>query len=80
MNLAAQHCVWLQYDDDEASLSARVQATEHILYPRVIGWYADDRLRMHDGRVSLDGEYLGGPVQFDYEDGVLKPDTRATTT
>ena len=26
------------------------------------------------------GEYLGGPVQFDYEDGVLKPDTRATTT
>ncbi|MEE9142347.1 MAG: phosphoribosylglycinamide formyltransferase [Gammaproteobacteria bacterium] len=78
--LIAQARVAVRDDDDEASLSARVQATEHILYPRVIGWCADDRLCMHDGRVSLDGEYLSGPVQFDYEDGVLKPDTRATTT
>src|SRR5437660_1092170 len=27
--------------DTEATLSARVQATEHIIYPRVLGWFAE---------------------------------------
>ena len=30
--------------DDEATLAARVQACEHVIYPRVIGWFASGRL------------------------------------
>lgn len=45
-----------------ATLSARVQATEHIIYPRAIGWIADGRLDWHDGRPQLDGRPLTRPV------------------
>ena len=49
-------------DDTEADLSARVQATEHIIYPRVIGMMADGRLAWDDGHVRLDGKLLDAPL------------------
>lgn len=52
--------------DTEESLSARVQATEHIIYPRVIGWLADGRLAWRDGRPWLDGKPLDTPVVEDF--------------
>ncbi|WP_405222505.1 phosphoribosylglycinamide formyltransferase [Lentisalinibacter sediminis] len=51
--------------DDEASLSARVQAAEHIIYPRAAGWFASGRLRLTDGVPELDGRTLPEPVVVD---------------
>jgi phosphoribosylglycinamide formyltransferase 1 len=48
--------------DTEADLTARVQATEHIIYPQVIGMMADGRLAWDDGRVRLDGRILEAPL------------------
>jgi phosphoribosylglycinamide formyltransferase 1 len=49
--------------DTEAGLSARVQATEHIIYPQVIGMMADGRLAWDDGHVRLDGKILDAPME-----------------
>ena len=52
--------------DAEDTLSARVQATEHIIYPRVIGWLADGRLVWREDRPWLDGKPLEAPVVEDF--------------
>jgi phosphoribosylglycinamide formyltransferase 1 len=44
--------------DDVDTLSARVHAIEHIIYPRVIGWLADHRLDWNNGSPTLDGTAL----------------------
>ncbi len=49
--------------DDLASLSARVQRQEHIIYPRVIDWIARGRLQCIDGQALLDGNPLREPQQ-----------------
>lgn len=49
--------------DDVASLSARVHAAEHIIYPMAIQWLASGRLQWNDGRPTLDGRALDAPVQ-----------------
>jgi phosphoribosylglycinamide formyltransferase-1 len=48
--------------DTEASLAARVQATEHTIYPKVIGMMADGRLSWNEGHVRLDGTILDAPL------------------
>lgn len=60
-----QSRVHVKPDDTPATLSARVQATEHIIYPRVIGWLADGRLTWRDGRPQLDGKPLDAPIVED---------------
>jgi phosphoribosylglycinamide formyltransferase-1 len=60
--IALQSRVPVAPADTEASLSARVQATEHIIYPRVIGWIADGRLVARGDRAWLDGKPLEAPV------------------
>ncbi len=40
--------------DDEASLAARVLAQEHRVYPLAVRWFAENRLRLEEGRVLLD--------------------------
>ncbi len=62
--LQSRVAVWP--DDTEDALSARVQATEHIIYPRVIGWLADGRLAWRDDRPWLDGKPLAAPVVEDF--------------
>ena len=52
--------------DTEATLSARVQATEHIIYPRALGWLADGRLAWRDNAPWLDGRRLDAPVVEDF--------------
>jgi phosphoribosylglycinamide formyltransferase-1 len=52
--------------DAEDALSARVQATEHIIYPRVIGWLADGRLAWRGDQPWLDGRPLAEPVVEDF--------------
>jgi phosphoribosylglycinamide formyltransferase-1 len=53
--------------DDEARLSARVQACEHIIYPRVLQWIATGRLVYRDGP-WLDGQPLPAPIVEDFLD------------
>jgi len=45
-------------DDNEAEITERVQHQEHAIYPLVISWFIDGRLRMRDGKAWLDGEPL----------------------
>jgi phosphoribosylglycinamide formyltransferase-1 len=52
--------------DTEATLTARVQATEHIIYPRVLGWLAERRLQWRDGAAWLDGRRLAAPIVEDF--------------
>lgn len=52
-------------DDDAAKLAARVQAEEHRLYPRVIRWFAEGRLRLRGKQVEFDGKLLTAPLSGD---------------
>lgn len=61
-----QSRVAVRAQDAETTLSARVQATEHIIYPRVIGWLADGRLAWRDDQAWLDGRPLAAPVVEDF--------------
>ncbi len=50
--------------DTEAELRSRVQRREHELFPEVIGWYANGRLRLEGQRALLDGVPLVMPEVF----------------
>jgi phosphoribosylglycinamide formyltransferase-1 len=63
--LILQSKVAVRPGDTEASLSARVQATEYIIYPQVLGWLADGRLTWGHDRALLDGKPLDNPVVED---------------
>jgi phosphoribosylglycinamide formyltransferase-1 len=52
--------------DSEATLAARVLATEHVIYPRVLGWFADGRLVWRDNAAWLDGRRLTAPLVEDF--------------
>lgn len=53
-------------DDDETRLAARVQAEEHRLYPKVIGWFAAGRLKLDDdNHVTFDGVARAAPLPGD---------------
>jgi phosphoribosylglycinamide formyltransferase 1 len=39
-----------------------VHQSEHIIYPKVIGWIAQHRLVFRDGRAWFDGEPLDEPM------------------
>ena len=49
-------------DDDVAALSARVQRCEHRIYPKVVQWFANGRLRCGAGGVAFDGRPLLLPM------------------
>jgi phosphoribosylglycinamide formyltransferase 1 len=49
------------------ALSARVQAAEHIIYPRALGWIADGRLAWRDGGPLLDDRPLGSPIVEEFD-------------
>ena len=48
--------------DSPASLSARVQQQEHIIYPRAIGWIASGRLKWVNQLPYLDQRPLEQPL------------------
>jgi phosphoribosylglycinamide formyltransferase-1 len=55
--IVAQAAVPVLPGDDEAALSARVLAREHVLYPRALRWIVEGRVRVDGQRVvQLDGE------------------------
>ncbi len=60
----AQTVTRVEADDTETTLSDRVHAGEHRLYPAVLGWLADRRLQYRDEQPWLDGQQLTQPVRF----------------
>jgi phosphoribosylglycinamide formyltransferase-1 len=58
-------------DDTEAALAARVLATEHVIYPRVLGWLAERRLGFRSGVPWLDGERLEAPIVEDFRAAIV---------
>lgn len=44
--------------DDEDEITARVQVQEHAIYPLVVSWFVQGRLKMHDNAAWLDGVRL----------------------
>ena len=56
--------------DTEATLAARVLATEHVIYPEVLGWLAQRRLAWRAGAPWLDGAPLEAPVVEDFRGAV----------
>ena len=53
--------------DDEASLSARILAEEHRLFPLAVQWFAEGRLEVRGRQVSL--RDAGAPML----DGISNP-------
>jgi phosphoribosylglycinamide formyltransferase-1 len=66
-----QSKVRVRPDDSEDTLAARVVATEHIIYPQVLGWFAQRRLQWHDGAAWLDGTRLETPIVEDFRAAAL---------
>lgn len=60
----AQARVPVRRDDSTATLADRVLEQEHRLYPLVLRWYAQGRLRLVDGQIHLDGKVLQQPVIY----------------
>jgi len=52
-------------NDTEASLAARVQCVEHIIYPKAVDWIARGRMILRDGRAWLDGNILTKPPMME---------------
>ncbi|MBU2640979.1 MAG: phosphoribosylglycinamide formyltransferase [Gammaproteobacteria bacterium] len=51
--IVIQAAVPVRGDDTPASLSARVLAQEHRIYPQAVRWFAEGRLRIQQGRVNV---------------------------
>jgi len=49
-------------DDTEATLAARVLRQEHRIYPQAVRWFAEDKLRLEDGRVRLAADLADSAV------------------
>ncbi len=58
----------LQVRDGESpdDLMHRVQALEHVIYPRAAQFFATGRIRFKDGRTLLDGDPLAEPLIDDF--------------
>lgn len=59
--------------DDADTLAARVLVEEHRIYPQVVRWFAQGRLRLTESGPMLDGEVLTEPLRLDR----LTPEQRA---
>lgn len=54
----AQERIKVRADDTADSLQRRVLQKEHLLYPKVVKWFAGGRLAMRDGQAWLDNNLL----------------------
>ena len=57
--IISQEVVNVESYDTETSLAKKVLKKEHILYPKVIHWYTQSRLKLeNEGSASLDGKII----------------------
>jgi phosphoribosylglycinamide formyltransferase-1 len=57
--ILAQAAVPVLPDDSVETLAARILVEEHRLYPQVLGWFAEGRVRIVDGRLHLEDSGAG---------------------
>lgn len=57
--------------DTEPRLKARVQASEHRLYPSVLNWFASGRVKLQDGQIQLDGAPLRQPKLLEWNEDAI---------
>lgn len=55
----------IQENDDAQSLQQKAHQIEHQMYPRVLQWIADGKLRLKQDVVEFNGQPLSGPLAFD---------------
>jgi len=53
--IIAQAAVPVLTGDDADKLAARILRQEHRLYPEVVRWFAEGRISLAKGRVSVNG-------------------------
>ena len=58
--ILAQAAVPVMRGDTEERLAARVLAAEHRIFPQVVRWLVEDRVRFDGGVVSIDGAGVEG--------------------
>lgn len=78
----AQVIVPIENNDSVATLSARVQEAERMLYPVVIEWFCEGRLALQRGQAHLDGQALETPriYYLDKEHGELHLESTKSPT
>jgi phosphoribosylglycinamide formyltransferase-1 len=54
--IVTQAAVPVLADDTEQTLAARVLREEHVIYPRAVRWFIEDKLSVADGRVQVAAE------------------------
>ncbi|HEY4542838.1 MAG TPA: phosphoribosylglycinamide formyltransferase [Noviherbaspirillum sp.] len=54
--IVAQAAVPVLPGDSESALAARVLAQEHVIYPRAVRWFVEERLRVENGLVHIADE------------------------
>ena len=59
-----QASVPVREDDTPQTLSARVLRQEHIIYPRAVRWFLDDKLVIESGGVRVKDENAGNNAQM----------------
>lgn len=62
--IIAQAAVPVLADDTDDSLSARILRQEHRLYPQVVRWFGEGRVREHAGKVEVSGLPAGATLLF----------------
>jgi phosphoribosylglycinamide formyltransferase-1 len=51
--IVAQAVVSVLSDDNEDALAERVLTQEHVIYPRAVRWFIEDRLSLEGGLVRI---------------------------
>jgi len=72
--IIAQSRLRIGADDDEESLVKRILSMEHRMYPQVIGWIAQGRLRLSNGEVEFDGVKQTSPPLAEEENQAVAVD------
>lgn len=54
----AQESIVIEPHDDATSLAMKIHEKEHVLYPTVVSWFADGRLRLEANDAFLDDKLL----------------------
>jgi len=62
--LVLQAIINVTQNDTPETLQQRIHQQEHIIYPMVIEWIAQQRLEMIDQQVYLDRQLLEGPAKW----------------
>jgi len=68
--IIAQAKVMVKPDDTETSLAARVREREHLLYPLVIRWFAEDWIKFDGNRVLFNGQPMHAPRVFEINEEI----------